>query len=176
MFVLLTILDGVLLHALPVVGQSQTMIGGIVAGLVLNLLGVLFLSRPLGAVLRRRRRDMPVGVARNYAGTGAVLLVSVLCLLAGLAHRPTIQAERRMLQDAVVRAVAFIGTRAPPAFRENLMHTDTYTIQDGVYRTCAPNRTDTHTYCVIVRPRLPAATSVVFGGYEPNSVFSEGTN
>lgn len=176
-FIALTLVDGFVLHALPVAGDSQTLIGGIVAGLILNLLGVLLLARPLGALLRRRRRDMPVSVARNYSGAVAVALVSVAVLAAGLAHRPAIAAQKRMLDDAVIRAIAFIGTRAPDAFRVNVQHTDTYTIQPGyAYRTCVPNRDGTRTYCVIVRSRLPLARSVVFAGYEPNSIFSAGTN
>lgn len=176
-FVVITVADGVILHALPLAGNSQTVIGGIVAGLVANVIGVILLSRPLGAALRRRRRDMPVGVARNYGGTVAVLLVTALMLAVGLAHRPSIAAQQRMLNDAVIRAIAFIGDRAPDAFRANVGHTDTYTIQPGdMYRTCVPNRSGTRTYCVIVRTHLPLSSSVVFDGYEPNSMFAQGTN
>lgn len=176
-FAALTILDGVVLHALPVAGDSQTLVGGIVAGLILNLLAVVLLSRPFGGVIRRRRRDMPVAVARNYAGTAATVLVTLIVVVAGLAHRSAINNDQRMLNDAVVRAIAFIGARAPEPFRANVAHTDTYTIEPGqAYRTCVPNRAGTRSYCVIVRPRLGMAQSVVFGGYEPNSLFSQGTN
>ena len=64
-----TVLDGALLHALPAAGTTQTLVGGILAGMVFNVLAVLLLSRPLGVLLRRARPDMPVVVARNYAGT-----------------------------------------------------------------------------------------------------------
>jgi hypothetical protein len=176
-FVIATVVDGVLVHALPLAGSSQTLVGGLVAGMVFNVLAVLLLSRPLGAALRRRRTDMPVGVARNYAGTGAVLLVSASMLAIGLAHRPTIMAQRRALEDAVMRAEAYIGDRAPEQFRVNVTHTDTFIIQPGVvYRTCVPNRAGTRTYCVIVKPALPLAQSVVPAGYEPNSIFSQGAN
>jgi hypothetical protein len=171
-----TVLDGVMLHALPVAGDSQTLIGAIVAGLVINVLAVILLSRPLASVVRRRRGDMPIGVARNYGGTVAVGLVTVLLLIAGLAHRPAIQAHQRELSNAVIRAIAFIGDRAPPAFRDNASRTDTYTIQPGyAYRVCVPNLADTRTYCVIVRSHMPPAQSVVFAGYESNQLFSQGT-
>ncbi len=68
-FVAATFIDGVIVHALPMAGSTQTMAGGVVAGLVLNVIAVLLLSRPLGGLLRRRRRDLPTGVARNYGGT-----------------------------------------------------------------------------------------------------------
>jgi hypothetical protein len=55
-------------------------------------------------------------------------------------------------------------------------HPDTYTIQSGIYRVCVPDRTATRSYCVIVNTSRPFAQSVVFSGYEPNSLFSEGTS
>jgi hypothetical protein len=76
-----------------------------------------------------------------------------------------------------VRAEAYIGDRAPAAFRRNATHPDTYTIQAGsIYRTCVPNDAHTRTWCVVVRQSLPFARSVVFDGYEPNSVFAAGAN
>ena len=45
-FAVLTVVDGFLLHALPAAGSTQTLVGGIVAGMVFNVLAVLLLSRP----------------------------------------------------------------------------------------------------------------------------------
>ena len=176
-FVLLTGVDAVVVHTLPFLGDSQSLAGGVIAALVINLLLVVLLSRPLGAVLRRRRTDMPTAVARNYAGTAAVLIVPLLLVLAGLLHRPAIENQQRMLDDAIVRAIAYIGDRAPDVFRANVQHTDTFTIQAGtVYRTCVPNQTGTRTYCVIVNTHMPFDRSVAFAGYESNELFSQGTN
>jgi hypothetical protein len=175
-FIGATLVDGVIGHALPPAGDTQAVLAGVLAGLVLNLIAVLLFSRPLGALLRHFRGDLPVMVARNYAGTWAVLMVSVALLAAGLIHRPTLLAHRRALDDAIVRAEAWIGDRAPPVFRANLDHMNTYAIEPGsIYRTCVASPDGTQTYCVIVKDRLPFAQSVSFGGSEPNSVFSEGT-
>ncbi len=174
-FALVTVADGVIVHALPMVGSSQTLVGGVLAGLVANVLAVVLLSRPGGSLLRWHRRDLPVGVARNYAGTFAVALVSVSMLTLGLVHHPAMVAQQSALNDAIVRAQAFIGARAPAEFRANVTHTNTYTLQAGsVYRTCV--RAGTRSYCVIVRPRLPVSQSVIPDGYEPNSLFSAGAN
>jgi hypothetical protein len=176
-FIVVTALDALIIHALPFLGDSQSFAGGIIASLFINLLLVVLLSRPLGGLLRRRRPDMPGAVARNYGGTAAVLVLPVLLVLAGLLHRPAIQDQQRMMNEAITRAIAFIGDRAPDAFRANVTHTSTYTIQPGwVYRTCVPNAARTRTYCVIVNTHRPLARSVVFGGYESNALFSEGTN
>jgi hypothetical protein len=171
------LLDGGIAHVRPMAGDAQSFLSGVLLGLIFSLLAVLFCSRPLGALLRRRRADLPVGVARNYAGTFAVLAVSAVFLAIGLAHHSAITAQLRALNDAIARAEAFIGDRAPAEFRANASHTDTFTIQPGtIYRTCVPSPDGTRTYCVIVKEKLPLAQSVVFGGYEPNSVFAEGVN
>ena len=75
-FVVVTVARRVIVHALPLLATSQTWPAASSLALVVNVLAVLLLSRPLGALLRRRRPDMPAGVARNYAGTVAVLLVT----------------------------------------------------------------------------------------------------
>src|SRR5450759_1309587 len=85
-FIVVTILDAVIVHSLPIAGDSQTLFGGIVFALVFNVIAVLLLSRPFGALLRRRRRDMPVGVACNYGGTAAVALLTAAMLGGGLLH------------------------------------------------------------------------------------------
>jgi len=177
MFVVTALADGVIGHALPVSGDQQSVTGGVVVGLVLNLLVVLLLSRPFGVLVRRVRSDMPVGVARNYAGTFAILLVCLGFVGVGLANRSNIEDNHRALRDALVRAQAYIGARAPDPFRRNVGHPDTFTIEAGsVYRTCVPNDAHTRYWCVIVRRDLPFARSVSFDGYESNQVFSTGAD
>jgi hypothetical protein len=176
-FVVVTVIDGLMVHALPLAGSGQTVVGGVVLGLVVNVLAVLFCSRPFGAVLRRRRRDLPVEVARNYGGTLAVGLVTLALLGLGLLHRSSLQSAQRALVDAIVRAEAFIGDHAPATFRVNVRRTDTYAIEPGrIFRTCVPSRDGRRTYCVVVNESLPLDRSVTFAGYEPNRVFAQGAD
>ena len=81
------------------------------------------------------------------------------------------------MDDAIKRAQAYIGDRAParvPAQPRSCV--DTFVIQQGsIYRTCVPSDDRKRTYCVIVNDKLPFARSVSFGGYEPNEVMSAGT-
>jgi len=176
-FVALIIVDALIGHLLPLAGQAETLVAAGLAALVLNLLAVLLLSRPLGAVLRRIRGDLPAIVARDYAGTAAILAVSAGLLVAGLVHRGTILQQQRTMRDAIVRAQAWIGDRAPAEFRRNLALVSTFTIQTGsIYRTCVPSDDRRRSFCVIVKTSLPLAQSVSFAGYEPNSVFAEGAS
>jgi hypothetical protein len=176
-FVAAAALDGAIAAARPFAGDRQSFAGGLLGGLILNLLAVLFCSRGFGRLWRRRHPDMPAAISRNYGGAVAVGLVSAVLLAIGLARHDSIVDRRQTLVDAVVRAEAYIGDHAPATFRANATRTDTFTIEAGaVYRTCVPSQDGRRSYCVIVKPRLPLASSVVFAGYEPNWLFSQGVN
>jgi hypothetical protein len=176
-FVAFTLADAVIGHNLPPAGSTESLAAAALLALVLNLLGVLFLSRPLGWALRRVRPDLPNVVARDYGGTIVVLAVTATLLLAGLHHRPAIQASNRAMQDAIVRAQAWIGDRAPDEFRRNLQVVSLLAIQAGtIYRACVPNLENTKSYCVIVNRSLPFDQSVTFSGYEPNATLASGTD
>ncbi len=176
-FVLAVIADGVIALVRPFAGDSQSFGGGVLTGLIANLLGVLLLSRPVGALIRRGRPDMPPPVARNYGGTLVVLLITAGLLAIGAVHHAGVVSDQRVLDDAIVRAEAYIGDRAPAEFRINVAHTDTFVIQPGVlYRTCVPSRYRPRYYCVIVKLRQPLARSVVPAGSEPNALFAQGVN
>jgi hypothetical protein len=174
-FAALTAIDAVVGHELPASGDSESLPAAAIAALVLNLIAVLLLSRPLGALLRRRRKDLPGVVARNYAGTGVVAAVATALLMVGLAHHDAIASNQRAMRDAIARAQAWIGDRAPAAFRRNVELLNTFTIQPGsVYRSCVPSVDGRRTYCVIVNTQMPFPRGVRFDGYEPNAVFSQG--
>jgi hypothetical protein len=174
-FVVATVADAVLSHELPPSGETETLGAAALAALVMNLIGVVLLSWPIGTLVRRKRPDMPVVVARNYAGTMVVAAVTAVLLLAGLLHHASVVADRAAMREAIVRAQAWIGDRAPGRFRRNLQYVSTFPIQTGsIYRACVPSTDGRQTYCVIVNTKLPFERSVRFGGYEPNSVFSEG--
>ena len=174
-FVAAVLVDAAVGHLRPASGDTESIAAAAIAGLALNVLVVLLLSRPLGALLRRARPDLPAVVARNYAGTAVVLAVTTALLAAGLLHHATVVADQNAMRDATVRAQAWIGDRAPAEFRRNVRFSDTFAIQPGsIYRTCVPGRHGLRSYCVIVKTQLPFQRSVTFAGYEPNSVFAEG--
>jgi hypothetical protein len=174
-FIAATIADGLVGHLLPPAGESQTIVSALLIGLVLNLIGVILLSHPVGALVRRTRHDLPKLIARDYGGTMVVLAIAAGVLGVGLLHRGSVLADQRSFRDATVRAQAFIGDRAPAQFRANTGAATTFAIQEGsIYRVCVPSSDRKQTYCVIVNTRLPFARSVSFSGYEPNSMFAEG--
>jgi len=168
-FAIAVAVDALIVHARPFLGDGQSIVGGVLAGMILNLLGVVLLSGVAGMLLRRVRPDMPSAVARNYGGTAVVVLVSAGLLAVGESRHAGIVARQRVLHDAIVRAEAYIGLRAPAQFRVNADRPDILTIQPGTrYRVCVPSRAGSRYYCVIVDPQLPLAKSVVPAGSEPN--------
>jgi hypothetical protein len=174
-FAALVVVDAAIAHAWPATEDAESYAAGVVVALVLNLLAVLFLSRPLGALLRRARPDMPEVVARNYGGTLAVVLVTAVLLILGLVHHASIVANENAMRDATTRAEAWIGARAPAEFRRNVELANTFAIEPGsIYRTCVPGHVPPRSYCVIVKTHLPFARSVTFAGHEPNTLLSRG--
>jgi cytochrome bd-type quinol oxidase subunit 2 len=176
-FVVLTLLDGALVHGLPISGDGESAVSGWLIGVFAGLVAIVILAPILGYGLRLLRQDMPAVVARDYAGTAAIAAITLILLAAGLAHRGTVTADRRALQDAIARAQAYIGVHAKPEFRNNLRQASAYELQPPmIYRVCVPNLSQTVTYCVVVHRDRPFGRGVAFAGYEPNSVLSEGTN
>jgi hypothetical protein len=178
-FVAFAVLDGVIAHLLPAAGATGTVLGGIVLGLFLNLLCVVVFGPLLGRLLRLRRRDLPVAIARNYAGTLCILLVTAGLAVLGAVHHPQIASNRATLRDAAVRAAAWIGDHAPPRFRADAGSLDSYVLLAGsVYRECAAASSGQapHFFCVVVDERGAGAGSVHPAGSESNETLSRGTD
>ncbi len=175
-FILLTLADAIIGHALPPIGDAQSLASAWLVSLWAMLIAVIVLAPALGLLIRRHRVDMPRVVARNYGGTVAVYATSAALLAAGLIHHSSLIASRDALRVANSRAREWIAVHAPVAFRHDLETLDTYAIQPGsIYRACVFDLGG-QTYCVVVSDGAPRARSVSFAGYEPNSVLAAGAN
>jgi hypothetical protein len=175
-FIAFTIAYAVIGHELPPQGETQSLVAAGLLAAVLNLVGIILLSRPLGALLRRTRPDLPKVVARDVAGRCVILAITATLTLVGLVHHPAIVRQQRTMRDAITRAQAWIGDRAPAEFRRNVQYVNTFTIEAGhLYRTCVLSDDRRRSYCVVVNVRLPFERSVSFAGYEPNAIFAAGT-
>jgi hypothetical protein len=174
-FATLTAVDAVVGHNWPPAGDGQTLAAAALLGCAFNLLAVLFGSRPLGALLRRARPDLPAAIARDYGGTVAIAFVTVALFSVGMAHHQAVQADRQAQREAVARAEAWIGDRAPAEFRRSLAAMSMFVIEPGrIYRACVRGAVSARTYCVVVDNRMPFASSVRPAGYEPNSSLAAG--
>ena len=174
-FVVLAFADALIGHVLPLSGSAQSVVAGLLLGLILNLIAITAFALPAGLLLRLRRHDLPLAIARNYAGVLGIVLVTLGLLAIGLGHHSAVISGRATMRDAAARAAAYIGDHAPAQFRGDLADISTVVIQGGtIYRGCATNPTGTRQYCVIVNERLPAGRSVTPDGSETNQTMARG--
>jgi hypothetical protein len=168
-FLAFTLVDAVLLARLPFYDRGP---GGLVPGLLVagfgNLIAVGVLAGPGGRLLRRRRPDLPLVVAANYAGTTLVVALAALLLVGGLLHRPAADAEQAA-RGAVLGSVHDYVLAQEPALRGRLAEADVLRLEAGLYRGCVPTRSPRRWMCLIVSTdqRPPGVTRD--GNAEPNS-------
>jgi hypothetical protein len=173
-FVVLTAVDAVVLVLLPAYAQGP---GGIFPALLVagfaNLLAVALLAPVAGRLLRRRRPDLPVVVAGNYAGTALLVAFAALLVAGGIAHRPAAGAEARA-RRAVLFSVHEYVLRQAPALRGRIGATDTLRVEPGLYRACVPTRRSDRWMCLFVTTDQSPPGVTRDPGAEPNSDYRAG--
>lgn len=171
-FALLTVLDGIVLHLLPVQTDTARLGPSLLVAAIVNFALLALLAPGLGLALGRLRRDLPRGVARDYAGTALLVLGAGGVLVLGLAHRDTATRHRAAAAQAASAGASYILAHAPREFAVEAVHADTLTIRPGtLYRTCAPSAEKPRAWCVLVRPGR-GEPSVRYSSREPNSSFA----
>lgn len=177
-FFVLTVADAVIVHDLPLSGDTGlSLVGAWVFSAIVSLLAVTLLGGLIGRLVRRLRSDMPRSVARNYGGALITLVTSLAILAGGLLHHPSVLADRAGLREAVARATAYIGTRAPLPYQQNLRELFTVQLQGPIlYRSCVPDRAGGHLYCVVVDLTAPFGRGVHPDGSESNTLLMQGTS
>ncbi len=148
-FVICLFVDTVLLHLLPIDGSSTSVGAAFIEAGFLNLAAVAVLGPLLSLALRRRRRDLPRVVARDYAGAAALLLVTAGTLVTGLLHRPAVLAAQRSFRAQALALRSYVDADAP-AYRRNLTRADTVQLAADFYRTCVPAADPATALCLFI--------------------------
>lgn len=149
-FGVLTLLDGLLLHARPISGDATGVVAALLLASFFNLVAVAVGAPLAGALLRRRRRDLPRVVAQDYAGTVLLVAVTAGLVVGGAAHRPAVLEERSDLRAQAAAAHAYLMREAPPVYRAHLGRADTRRVERDLYRTCVPGDDPRRALCVFV--------------------------
>ena len=124
-FVIATVADAVIGHALPPSGETQTVLAAALAGWFLNLFAVLLSGLAARRDIAPRTTGHAEGRRTRLCGRGrSSYSLPARCSSSGIVHRPSVLAHRRAMEDAIVRAQAFIGARAPAEFRRNIEHVE----------------------------------------------------
>jgi hypothetical protein len=158
-FVLLTLADGLILHALPPVAPGVRVIPGILLGAVGNLFLVAVAAPWLARRLQERQERArtaglepgpPYEVVLSRAATGLLVAGALGLVAAGLAARPLIVSETEDT-EANARAVrAHVLARAPAEARRNVDSANTIRVAPDLFRTCVALDDRSRAYCVWV--------------------------
>jgi hypothetical protein len=149
-FAVVTLLEMLLLHWLPLAGERAGLIGALLAAACLNLIAVVLVGGLGGVALRRRRRDLPKVVADDYAGTAALGLVAVVFVVVGFAHRPEIVAQRQEFGEQSLAVQRWLEANRGPFERAHVGAATTLRIDADLYRTCVPTRQPRRWLCLMV--------------------------
>ena len=150
-FWLLTLLDALLLGQLPIAGDGGTaFVPALLLAGFFNLVAVAIVAPLAGALLRRRRRDLPRVVAFDHAGTALLLCVTAGLLVGGLIHRGELRENEHDLLVQRAAALEYMREQAPPEYRRSLPATTTIKMEDELFRTCTPGDDPDRWFCVYV--------------------------
>jgi hypothetical protein len=131
----LTVADAVLAARLPFHGDGADAAGAVLLACFFNLLVVAVAAPLAGMLLRRRRPDLPRMIARDYAGTALLGLVTVAFVTGGLLHRSGRLEEQRDRVAAMAATHAYVLAQAPQ-FRAGLVAPDLQREEADLYRVC----------------------------------------
>ncbi|HWK30355.1 MAG TPA: hypothetical protein VNS09_27560 [Solirubrobacter sp.] len=166
-FVALTAVDVLLLTRLPFSGEGGDAVGALLLAGFANLIAVAFLAPLLALAVRRRRPDLPVLIARDYAGAWLVAAITAALLAGGLSHRGAVRAERAD-QRAVYAAVHAYVLASAPRFAGGLGEVDALELEPEHYRACVPGP-DPLPLCLFVNTDQTPAGVQRDPAREPNS-------
>ena len=88
-------------------------------------------------------------IAANYAGAASLAAISLVTVVAGLAHRSAIEAERGR-EQAVAGAMHTYVVEQAPQFRGSLGAVDAIRLDENYYRACIPGADARHWLCLFV--------------------------
>src|SRR4051812_32752689 len=134
-FALLTVVDAVLAARLPFTGEGADAFGAVLFAGFLNLFAVALIAPLAGFLLRRRRRDLPSFIARDYAGTALLAFITVALVGGGLAHHSALAAKREE-RRAVFNSVHQYVVASEPGLLPGLNAMDVRELEPHSYRAC----------------------------------------
>jgi hypothetical protein len=167
LFALLTAFDGLLMHRHPIAGDRTGVLPGILLAGFFNLAAIVVVAPLLS---RRLRGLRPKEIADDRAGVAAIVAVTVLLGVIGLAHAGAVSDADRAMTKQLAAARRYFARQAPAAYRQNLARIDTWKQADNLFRTCVPGADADHALCVFVTTDSDPPGIRLDPDHEPNSV------
>jgi hypothetical protein len=178
-FVVVTLLDGLVLHLLPPVRTGVDLVPGILIATFGNLILVGAVGPWLARRMWARRAAAAPGappkaqleVLSDRVGTG-LLLASVLAVLAaGLAARPTVVSETEDTERNAEAFRAFVLRTGDDELIRNLQTANTVRLREDYFRTCIVRDDRRHHFCAFVDTSRKPARVQRDRSAEPNSSY-----
>lgn len=158
-YAVLTILDALILHALPPVSGGVDFIPGLILSSFCNLFLMGAVAPWLGKRLAKREsgtegNGVPFEVRAEVLKdrTAAVLLgtATLGLVVAGLAARPLIVSETRDTERNAELVRDYVLSEAPDEIQRNVDTANTVKLEDGYFRTCVNFDDRTRAFCLFV--------------------------
>lgn len=169
-FVVLMVADVVLITRLPFYAEGPDLLGAVLLAGFFNLLVVGVLAPLLALGVRRRRRDLPLVVARDYAGTALLVLLTAGLLAGGLVHRSALEEENANRAAVALSVHDYVITQAP-RFEGGLAAPDVVRIEPDHYRACVYGPDPHRPLCLFVNTDQRPAGVHRDPSQEPNTAF-----
>jgi hypothetical protein len=176
-FVVLTLLDGVLLHLLPPVRTGVDLIPGILIATFANLILIGAVAPLLARRMSANRPGPPASqqaareVLVDRIGT-ALLVAGVLGVLAaGLAARPVVVSETEETEQNAQAVRAYVLRSGDEELVRNLETANTIRLADGYFRTCIARDDRRSHFCLFVDTNESPTGITRDPSEEPNSAY-----
>lgn len=158
-FVLLTLVDGLLIHELSPTGRNVDLLLGVILASFGNLVLVGLLAPWLARRLVARQGRVeaatgdpgpPAEVIHDRTGTALLIAGAFALLAAGLALQPVIVSETEETEENALVVQRYVEAHATEEVRRNLATANTIRLGDGFFRTCIALDDRTQAYCLLV--------------------------
>jgi hypothetical protein len=181
-FVVLTLLDGLLLHLLPPVRLGVTREGMTLAfGIIVATFGNLVLVGAMAPWLTRRLAARSVAptatgpiqreVLQDRVGTALLIAGVAGVLAAGLGSREVVVRETGSTERNAEAVKSYVLHSGDPKLIRNLDSADTIRLGEGYYRTCLLRGERARYFCLFVDTKRKPARVVRDPSAEPNSTY-----
>ena len=178
-FVVVTLVDGLVLHLLPPIRTGVDLIPGILVATFGNLILVGAVAPWLARRLWNRREAAAPGappraqreVLADRVGTALLAATVVGVIAAGLAARPVVVSETEDTERNAEAFRDFLLSRGNPELERNLETANTIRLGEDYFRTCVARDDREHYFCAFVDTSSDPPAVQRDQSAEPNSAY-----
>jgi len=174
-FVLFTLLDGIVISALPpALIEEPNLIVGVLAATFGNLVLIGAVAPFLaGRLARRDRLDTTAReLLQDRIAAIALAIGLAACLVSGLANRPVIVSETEATEEVGRELRAYVERSGSEELRRNLETANTIRLSEGFFRTCIARDDRRRYFCLFIDTEKDPTEVRRDPSAEPNAGFA----